>query len=82
MSRVRAPRMLTLRAASRETGRSVRTLMRWIDEGMEAVWDERGRRLVREDVLQAELRKRLRRNPVHQYRMRKVLAGGDDLTTE
>ena len=68
---------LTYREASVRVGRSVRTIKRWVREGLvrgwselEVGWDGQGRRIVREEVLLAEYRRRLLAWPTHRYRMR------------
>ena len=66
-----APRWLTFRQASETVGRNIRTLHRWQRDGMPTSLDDRGRRIVREDILRAEHRKRLKSWPAHQYRMRR-----------
>ena len=67
--------MLTYREAARRVGRSVRTVNRWRRHGMPMTWESRDGqrfRVVREDVLLAWMRDRLKANPAHQYRMRKL----------
>lgn len=63
----------TYRGASVRADRAIRTIKRWVREGMPAGWDDQGRRIVREDVLLVELRRRLAANPAHQYRIRKIM---------
>lgn len=62
---------LTYRGAAERTGRSVRSIQRWRRAGMPMGTDPKGRRVVREEVLLAELRRRLDANPAHRYRLRK-----------
>ena len=69
-------RMLTLAEASREIGRSRRTLMRWKKEGMPTALDGHGRILVRMDVAGEWKRKKLQGWPPHQYRMRRIREEG------
>lgn len=61
---------LTYRGAAQRAGRSVRRIKVWVKEGLPAGWDDRGRRIIREDLLLAEKRRRLAANPAHQYRLR------------
>lgn len=68
---------LTYRGAAVRVERSERTIQRWVREGMPSEWDDQGRRIVSEEVLLNELRKRLDAWPPHQYRRRKIL--GDEL---
>ncbi|WP_232225398.1 hypothetical protein [Leucobacter salsicius] len=63
----------TYRGAAARAERSVRSIKRWVREGMAAGWDDEGRRIIREDLLLAELRRRLDANPAHQYRIRREL---------
>lgn len=70
--------LLTYREAAVKVRRSVRTLGRWRKGGMEMGWaprDGQRVRVVREDVLLAYWRERMRGWPVHQYRMRKQREG-------
>lgn len=64
---------LTYRGAADRAGRSVRSIKQWRKDGMPMGWDDRGRRIVREDILLAELRRRLDANPAHQYRLRRMM---------
>jgi hypothetical protein len=76
----KAPRMLTYRQAAAETDRSLRAIHRWRRAGMPMGWrikDGQKVRVVREDVLMAWKRDRLRNNPAHQYRMRKLMKEQD-----
>ncbi|UOQ58570.1 hypothetical protein MUN78_07030 [Leucobacter allii] len=66
-------RWFTYRGAALRVDRSVRSIKQWRKDGMPMGWDELGRRIVREDVLLAELRRRLAANPAHQYRIRAAL---------
>ena len=68
-----AEQWFTYRGAAIRAGRSVRTMKRWVRDGMAAGWDDQGRRIVREDVLLAELRRRLDAWPPHHYRIRRVM---------
>lgn len=63
----------TYRGAAVRVDRSIRTVKRWVREGMPAGWDDQGRRIVREDVLLAELRRRLDAWPPQQYRIRRAM---------
>lgn len=63
---------LTYRGAAKRVGRAVRTIQRWVASGMPAEFDERGRRIVREEVLLAEFRRRLDAWPPHQHRLRRM----------
>lgn len=77
-----APRQLTYRQAAEATGRSVRAIHRWRRGGMPMGWrlkDGQMVRVVREDVLMEWMRDRLRNNPAHQYRMRKLFAQDADV---
>lgn len=62
---------LTYRGAAVRVQRSVRSIKQWRKDGMPMGWDDQGRRIVREDVLVAELGRRLAAWPPHQYRIRK-----------
>lgn len=64
---------LTYRGAADRVGRSLRSIKQWRKDGMAMGWDDQGRRIVKEDVLLQELRKRLDRNPVHQLRLRAMI---------
>lgn len=64
---------LTYRGAATRAKRSVRQIKQWRRDGMPMGWDDAGRRIVREDVLLAEKRRRLAANPAHRYRMRKLM---------
>ncbi|EYT55800.1 hypothetical protein H490_0103970 [Leucobacter sp. UCD-THU] len=72
-----AVQWLTYREAARRVGRSVRTIKRWVKDGMPAGWDDQGRRIMREDVLLAELRRRLDAWPPHQHRVRAAALDGE-----
>lgn len=61
---------LTYREAAVRVDRSVRSIKQWRKDGMSMGWDDQGRRIVREEVLLAELRRRLLANPAHQFRIR------------
>lgn len=61
---------LTYRGAAARVNRSTRSIKRWHRFGMPMGWDEQGRRIVREEVLLAEFRKRLASDPAHRWRMR------------
>lgn len=63
----------TYRGAAVRVDRSTRSIKRWVREGLSAGWDEEGRRIIREDQLLAELRRRLAADPVHQQRVRKLM---------
>lgn len=54
--------LLTFKQASKLVRRSVRTLDRWVDDGMAVAWFS-GVRYVRHDVLMAELKARNLANP-------------------
>ena len=56
-------------SAARRVHRTDRTIKRWRREGMPMSW-RNGMRIVREDVLLATYRQRLKNSPVHQYRLR------------
>ena len=65
---------LTYREAANRVHRRPRTIRYWRLRGMPMNWDtRRGQRVrvVREDVLLAWWRDRLRNNPVHQQKMRR-----------
>lgn len=67
-------RLYTYREAAVRVRRSVRTLWRWRKRGMRMGWairDGQRVRVVREDVLLAFWRERMKGWPVHQYRIRK-----------
>lgn len=66
-------RWLTYRGAAVRVGRSVRTIKRWVRDGLSAGWDDEGRRIIREDVLLGELRRRMEAWPPHQYRIRAAI---------
>lgn len=71
---------LTYREAAVRVHRSVRTLWRWRKRGMPMTWgirDGQRVRLVREDVLLAWWRDRMRADPVHQLRVRAKLAAAE-----
>lgn len=70
---------LTYRGAAHRVGRSVRTINRWRGSGMPMSVDQEGRRIVEEEVLLAEYRKRLDAWPPHQHRVR---AAGTNLQAE
>lgn len=61
---------LTYRGAADRVGRSVRSIKQWRRDGMAMGWDDQGRRIVREDQLLTEYRRRLDAWPPHQYRLR------------
>lgn len=63
---------LTYRGAAARTKRSVRTIKRWVRDGLPAGWDLEGRRIILEEELLAEKRRRLEAWPPHQYRMKKL----------
>lgn len=64
---------LTYRGAAERVGRSVRSMKQWRRDGMPMGWDDEGRRIVREDVLLAEYRRRLAADPAHRWRMRRMI---------
>lgn len=72
-------RWLTYRGAAARVERSVRSIKQWRKDGLPMEWDAGGRRIVREDVLLAELRRRLDANPAHRYRRRATLGDTPDL---
>lgn len=65
---------LSYTEAARRVGRSARNVRRWHADGMVMSWrvgaDGQRERVVREDVLLAWFRDRLKASPVHYYRMR------------
>ncbi len=63
---------LTYRGAAADVDRCIRSLQIWVQQGMPAEYDDRGRRIIRRSVLRAEYRRRLERWPPHQYRLRKT----------
>ncbi|NHI16851.1 hypothetical protein [Microbacterium excoecariae] len=63
-------RMVTFRQATKLVRRDVRTLHRWRVAGMETSFDDRGRRVVREDELRRHQRAHLRANPIVRQRLR------------
>ena len=75
MSRPRfeAPPFLTYRQAAAKVGRSVLTIKRWRRRGqLEMGWEVRDGqrvRVVREDILLACWRERMKSDPVHQKRL-------------
>lgn len=71
-------RMLTYAVAAKKLGRSVRTLKRWQKEGMPTALDDRGRRLVRQDVAEGWMRRKLNNWPPHQYRLRRLREADDE----
>lgn len=62
----------TYRGAAARVNRSIRTIKRWRREGMPMTWDTTGRRIVQEQTLLAEYRRRLQADPVHQQRIRAI----------
>lgn len=73
---------LSYTEAARRVGRSDRIIRKWRRDGMAMSWrvgaDGQRERVVREDVLLAWFRDRLKASPVHYYRMR-ALAREDGL---
>lgn len=51
----------------------MRTIKRWRRDGMPMSWDKRGRRIVEEQILLAEYRRRLQSDPVRQQQIRKAM---------
>lgn len=67
---------LTYREAARRVGRSPRAIRRWRHSGMPMGWEVRDGqrcRVVEEQTLLRWWRQRLKNDPVHQQRMRKLL---------
>lgn len=61
---------LNYRQAAARVHRSTRTIKRWRRDGMPMSYDATGRRIVKEQTLLTELRRRLAADPVHQQRLR------------
>lgn len=69
---------LSYREAAARVRRSPKTIKRWRRQGMPMTWEIREGQRVRvvdEEVLLAELRRRLFADPVHQLRMRRLMSG-------
>ncbi|GGH34081.1 hypothetical protein [Microbacterium album] len=61
---------LNYRQAAKRVSRSRRTIRRWKARGMPMTFDDRGRRVVDEEVLLAWWRGRLLADPIHQARLK------------
>lgn len=69
--------LLTYRQAAARVGRTTRCIRYWRQRGMPMGWDTRDGqhvRVVDENTLLAWWRQRLRNDPVHQQRLRKLTA--------
>lgn len=69
--------MLTYRQAAHRVGRTPRCIRYWRQRGMPMSWETRDGqqcRVVDETVLLAWWRQRLQNDPVHQQRLRQLLA--------
>lgn len=70
-----AEKWLTFTAAATRVGRSRRVIRLWGQQGMPLAWktiDGQRTRVVREDVLMATFREKLKNNPSHQAKMRRI----------
>ncbi len=65
--------LLTRREAAKTVGRSVRTIKRWKAQGMPTTRRHDGAVLVEETILKAWLRQKTLQNPVHKWRLRKII---------
>jgi hypothetical protein len=69
------PRELTYREAAKRVGRTMRAIRYWRQDGMPMGWAIRNGqdvRVVDEAVLLKEWRRRLKNDPAHQYRLRRL----------
>lgn len=75
MVRMSAAKWLTYKAAAKHVGRSVTAIRLWGRQGMPLGWktiDGQRTRVVREDVLMATFREKLKNDPSHQAKLRRI----------